>query len=324
MINPLYKQDRETFILKKSKTSKFGCKPEERSIQELINYGIININKPSGPTSHQVSDYVKKILNISKAGHSGTLDPKVTGCLPVALGRATKIVQALLPAGKEYITLMHLHKPVAEGKIYDALEKFKGKIKQLPPIKSAIKRQIRERTIYYLDVIEISEQDILFRVGCEAGTYIRKLCHDIGKNLDVGAHMQELRRTRVGPFDESTLVTLQDLKDEYEFFKNDEKNKLKKLIQPIENAVIHLPKVWVLDSTVDSLTHGRNLAIPGISKIENFEIGQQVAIMSLKNELIALGKAKMDHRKIQSNEKGIAIVVNKVLMLPGVYPKMQE
>lgn len=168
---------REILIKKQTETNpNYGCEPEKRAVETLINYGIVNIDKPKGPTSHQVSDYVKRVLGLDKAGHSGTLDPAVTGVLPVALGKATRIVQTLLPAGKEYVALMHIHKDVGEDKVKEAFVKFTGKIKQIPPIKSSVRRRERERNIYYIKLLEIDEKDVLFIVGCEAGTYIRKLC----------------------------------------------------------------------------------------------------------------------------------------------------
>ncbi len=174
---PFEKIERKLIIRKKAVTSaKFGKFPQHRSVEEHINLGIVNIDKPAGPTSHQVSAYVKKILNIKKSGHSGTLDPSVTGVLPVGLQKSTKIIQTLLKAGKEYVCVMHLHKPIPEYKLYQVFEKFTGRIKQLPPIKSSVKRQLRERTIYYIKILEVQDQDVLFQVGCQAGTYIRKLC----------------------------------------------------------------------------------------------------------------------------------------------------
>jgi len=174
---PFEKIKREILIKKDATTNPDqGCIPEERSIPELINYGCVTINKPQGPTSHQISDYVQKILEIKKAGHPGTLDPNVTGCLPVILKDATKLTHSLLKAGKEYICLMYIHKKVSQAKIQKAMKMFIGKITQLPPIKSAVKRQERQREIYYLEILEIKGQNVLFKVGCEAGTYIRKLC----------------------------------------------------------------------------------------------------------------------------------------------------
>ena len=174
---PFETKKRSVLVRKPAQTSdKFGKSPEKRTVEELIKFGVVNIDKPAGPTSHQVSAYVQKILGIKKSGHSGTLDPNVTGVLPVALGKSTKVIQTLLTAGKEYVCIMHIHKPVPEYELFRALDKFTGKINQLPPIKSSVKRQWRERTIYYIDVLEIQGQDVLFTVGCQAGTYIRKLC----------------------------------------------------------------------------------------------------------------------------------------------------
>ncbi|MBR9683109.1 RNA-guided pseudouridylation complex pseudouridine synthase subunit Cbf5 [Candidatus Woesearchaeota archaeon] len=302
-------------ILKKSE-GEFGKSPTERTITELINYGVVNIDKPKGPTSHQIIDYVKKILKIKKAGHSGTLDPAVTGVQPVALNRATRITHFLLTAPKEYVGIMHLHKPVDKDRLTKAVKKFIGEITQLPPVKSAVKRAKRKRKIYDFKIIEIEKQDVLFRVKCQAGTYIRKLCHDLGEDLGVGAHMAELRRTQAGPFTEKdNLVTLTDLQDAYHFYKEEDNPKfLQYCLQPIENAIKYLPKCWILDSTIESLTHGRDLAIPGISKTEPFETDENVAILTLKGELVAVGTAVLSTKNIKHKEKGLAIKVKKVFM----------
>ena len=320
---PFEKIKRKILIKKEAKTDlKLGCKPEERKTEEIINYGIVNINKCQGPTSHQVSDYVQKILHINKSGHSGTLDPHVHGLLPVALGKATRIVQTLLTSGKEYVGIMHLHKDVGETKLRETIKNnFTGKIKQIPPLKSSVKRIMREREIYYFEVLEKEEKDVLFIVGCQAGTYIRKLCHDLGQKLKVGAHMLELRRTKAGPFNEKTLFTLQELTDAYYFYKKEDNPKfLRKIIQPTENAVKHLPKIWVFDTTIDTLCHGADLNIPGISKL-NGEINKDniVAIMTLKDELIALGTAQLTSEDIVKKDRGLAVKTDKVFMEPRVY-----
>ncbi len=306
----------ETKILvKKDTTSSYGTDPGERDTSSIIDYGVVNIDKPQGPTSHQVCDYVKRIVKIKKAGHSGTLDPNVTGVLPVALGRATRIVQALLPAGKEYIALMHLHQKVEKKKLQKILKEFTGKIRQKPPVKSSVRRIERIRNIYYLDVLEAEEQDILFRVGCQAGTYIRKLCHDIGKKLKTGAHMQQLRRTKAGPFDESTLFTLQDLADAFYFYENGNDKFIRKVIQPVENAVAHLPKIWVMDNAIGSLQHGIDLKIPGISKLhDSIQKEALTAVMTMKGELIAIGNAKMASKEMMEKDKGVAVDIHKVFM----------
>jgi H/ACA ribonucleoprotein complex subunit 4 len=324
---PFESVKRSVLVKRPGDTSpKFGANPHERSVSELINYGIINIDKPKGPTSHQVSDYAKKVLGIQKAGHSGTLDPKVTGVLPVALGRGTRIVQGLLIAGKEYVALMHVHKLVPEERIRKVGQEFTGSIRQLPPVKSNVKRQMRTRNIYYLEIIEIDGQDVLFRAGTQAGTYIRKLIHDMGQRLGCGAHMAELRRTKAGPFDESTLVTLQDIADSLHIFREEGNEKyIRKVIQPLENGCSHLPKIWIHDTTVDSLCHGASLKVPGISKLHSgIAKGDLIAIMSLKDEIVALGNARMSSEEIMSEDRGIAASTDKVFMLPGVYPKIEH
>ncbi|MBU1111606.1 MAG: RNA-guided pseudouridylation complex pseudouridine synthase subunit Cbf5 [archaeon] len=305
----------QTFLIKEA-NGELGISPEERSTEELINYGIVNIDKPKGPTSHQVSDFVQKILGINKSGHSGTLDPAVTGVQPIALGRATRITQYFLTAPKEYVGIMHLHKEVSEEDLRAGVDKFVGKIKQLPPIKSAVKRAERVREIYEFEIIEIDGQDVLFRVRCQAGTYIRKLVHDLGKTLGVGAHMAELRRTAAGPLTEKdNLVTLNDLKDAMHYWKEEGNDKyLRYCIKPIENALSRLKKVWVLDTTVQTLVHGRDLGVPGISKMESFKRGEYVAIMSLKGELVAIGETLMSAVEANTFKKGLAVNVKKVFM----------
>lgn len=322
---PFEEQEYSILIKRNSETSeKFGCKPEERKVDELLGFGVINLNKPRGPTSHEISAFVQKILGINKSGHSGTLDPNVTGVLPVAVGRATKVVLHLLTAGKEYVTIMHLHKDIDEAKLRQGINEFIGKINQLPPVKSAVKRQVRTRNIYYIEVLEIKGKDVLMKVGCQAGTYIRKLLHDMGQKLGTGAHMAELIRTKAAGFDDTDLWTLQDLTDAIHYYKEDKNEKfIRKVILPVERAVAHMKKIWVIDSSVDSLCHGVKLKVPGISRLHNqIEVGDNVAIMTLKDELVAVGQAKMNSEDIMKNDKGICVTVDQVFMQPGTYPKL--
>ncbi len=320
---PFERFEREIVVKKEAGSNPaYGCIPEERSVSELVNFGIINLDKPSGPSSHQVSAYVKQILEIGKSGHSGTLDPKVTGVLPVALGRGTRIVEVLLTAGKEYVCLMQLHKDIDEKKLREVCNEFVGKIKQLPPVKSSVVRKVRERKVYYLDILDIDGRYVLFRVGCQAGTYIRKLVSDMGGKIG-GAHMLELRRTKAGPFREENSFTLHDVLDSYRYWKDDGNEKyIRRVIQPIEAAVAHLPKVWILDNAVDSLCHGTSLKMPGISKFEkHIRKDDIVAVMTLKNELVCYGKATVDAEKMEKSQMGIAVKPDAVFIKEGTYPK---
>ena len=314
-----YKQESETDF-------DYGCVPSQRSIDEHINKGIVNIDKPAGPTSHEVDNWVKNILKVDKTGHGGTLDPKVTGVLPVAMNTATKSLQFLLLSPKEYVCLMRLHEPVDEERIIEILDEFTGKIYQIPPVKSAVKRELRVRTIYEIKLLEIQDnQDVLFRITCESGTYIRKYCHDIGEALGCGAHMAELRRTMAGSFrEDDTLTTLQDLTDAYHFYMEDgDESILRKIIQPMEHTTKYVKKIYVKDSAVDAICHGASLASSGIVKI-NSQIHENniVAVMTLKDELLAMGKSLYSADDIVNMDTKIVVKIQKVFILPNTYPKM--
>ena len=234
-------------------------------------------------------------------------------------------MQTLLKSGKEYICLMHLHKDLDEDLIRKTFQEFTGKIKQMPPIRSAVKRQLRTREIYYLNILEIQDKDVLFKVGCEAGTYIRKLCHDLGLKLKTNAHMAQLVRSKVASFTYKSWHNLHDLKDAYTIYKeNNDEEYIRKIILPIEKAIEHLPKIWVLDSSVSTLCHGADLSIPGISKYNNFNENEIIAVMTLKNELICLGNSLVSHDFIKDNEKGKVVKTNKVFMERSLYPKIQK
>ena len=312
-------------IKSKSKTNPdYGCDPYERPIEEHISKGVINLDKPSGPSSHEVDSWVKRILHVNKTGHGGTLDPKVTGVLPIGIDTATRVSQLLLPAGKEYVCLMTMHKEMPEDQVYEIFDQFTVKIYQTPPVKSAVKRELRVRTIYYATIYEIKGKDVLFRVGCEAGTYIRTLCHDIGEALGCGAHMAELRRTRAGPFNERNddLVNLHDLTDAYHFWVEDgDESYLRNAIKPMEVAADHLPQIFIKDSAVEAICQGAKLAAGGISMLsKGIKRGDLVAIKSLKGELVASGIALASTEEIMNADSGLVVNTNKVFMQPGVYP----
>jgi H/ACA ribonucleoprotein complex subunit 4 len=305
--------------------ARYGCKPEERPMQDYVRLGVINLDKPAGPSSHEVTAWAKRILNLKHAGHGGTLDPKVTGVLPVALEDATKVVQALLLSGKEYICVMRLHSESSEGNVKAVLEEFQGPIFQRPPLRASVKHQLRTRKIYYLDFLEMDGKNVLFKVGCEGGTYIRKLCYDLGEALGAGAHMQELRRTRSGPFtEENGLVNLYDVSYFYGLWKEkSDETALRGFIFPMERALELLPKVIVRDSAVDALCHGANLAAPGVISLEaNVKQGDVVAVLTQKGEGVAYAKALVSTEGVLRMEHGLVAKTLRVLMERGTYPKM--
>jgi len=303
---------------------KFGKPPEDRTLPELMDNGIIILDKPSGPTSHQVTAWVRQIFGLKKVGHGGTLDPKVTGVLPLALENSTKAMKLFLESNKEYIGVMRFHQDVDKDKVNETIQEFTGEIYQIPPVRSAVKRQLRTRTIYEFELIEIENRDVLIRVSCDAGTYIRTLVNDIGTVTGAGAHMRELRRTRSGQFREKDAVTLHDIKDAFVYWQEDEdESQLRDIILPLEKALDPIPKLIIRDSAVGAICHGASLAIPGILQLDqNIKPSKRVAIMTLKGEAIAIGKALVNSERIMEKKDGLAAEIERVIMPIGVYPKV--
>jgi H/ACA ribonucleoprotein complex subunit 4 len=261
-------------------------------------------------------------MDLDGVGHGGTLDPKVTGVLPVCLEQSTKIVQALLDSGKEYIAIMRTHEEQPSDKVVAALKLFEGEIYQRPPLRSAVSRRLRTRTIYRIDFLEGDERSWLFRVACQSGTYIRKLCSDVGEYLGCGAHMHELRRTRSGPFTEEQTITLYDLADAMDQFHEGNEETLKGVIHPLEEALKLLPHVWVRDSAVEAVCTGAQLAVPGILRLESGIMPKElIAVMTQREEAIALMHAEMSTDQILKSEHGIAASPERVIMQRGKYPK---
>jgi len=321
---PFEKEKDELIERYKSSTNViFGKEPAKRTINELIDYGFINLDKPSGPTSHEVADFVKKILKLKMAGHGGTLDPRVTGVLPIGLNKATRILEVFLLGGKEYVCEMSIHKEVEKEKLMEAFRHFTGTIRQLPPIKSNVKRQWRDRQIYYIDVLEIYPRKVLFKVGCEAGTYIRKLCTDLGDYLKVKAHMQDLRRTKASCFNESESYSLHELQEAKKLFeeKGDE-SLLRKVILPVESAVKHLKRIVISDGATPALLNGCPLMLPGLVKLsKGIKVDDVLSIFTLKGELVGLGIALMTGEEMVKESKGMCVKLKKIIMPMDTYKR---
>ncbi|MCW3136415.1 MAG: RNA-guided pseudouridylation complex pseudouridine synthase subunit Cbf5 [Canidatus Methanoxibalbensis ujae] len=304
----------------------YGCMPEERDMRDIIENGIVVIDKPAGPTSHEVVVWVKEILGVGKAAHAGTLDPNVTGVLPILLGKATRLLNIFVSGHKEYVCVMHLHDSVSESDLRRAFSEFVGDIYQRPPFRSAVRRRVRVRKVHHISVDEISGRNVLFTVRCEAGTYVRMLCHHIGLALGVGAHMLQLRRTFSFPFSERECVRLHDLKDAYAFYEeNNDEKQLREFVKPVETAILRLdmPCVVLKDTAVDAICHGASLYAPGILRIsERIEKGNQVALFTRKGEAVAVGIAEMGGDEMLNATEGICVRVEKVLMKANTYPSV--
>jgi H/ACA ribonucleoprotein complex subunit 4 len=303
---------------------RYGYYPYDRPIPILFDYGLVLIDKPSGPTSHEVASWVKRILNIDKSGHSGTLDPGATGLLPMGLGESTKALSILLLGPKEYYSIARFHSHFDIELLEKVLSEFHGDIYQRPPQRSSVKRMTRIRRIHEIEYVEENDKLILLRILCQAGTYIRKLIYDIGEIMGSGASMVELRRTRVSHFFERDgLIKLHDLYNAFYLYKqkNEEEN-LRNMIKPIEICFKELPTVVIRDTAVDALCHGAQLAIPGISEISpSIQKDDLVAIYSIKGEIVGIAQSLMNINEIVSNKNGISFTMKRLIMKPNTYPK---
>ncbi len=301
-----------------------GSDPRSRPVQALLEYGLVPLDKPRGPTSHEVVAWTRRLLGMEKAGHSGTLDPPVSGLLPIGLGQSTRALSLLLMFPKEYKGVMRIHSSVPRKELDRVRGEFTGEIFQRPPQRSSVSRQTRSRTIYELEVTESEGNLHLFRVLCQSGTYIRKLVYDMGEVLGVGATMVELRRTKVGPLtEEKGLVTLHQLNDAVFRLKEGDEGPLRKAVVPIEESLGDIPKVVMRDSAVDAVCHGARLGLPGVLAVsEGVKKDDAVALLSAKRELVAIGKALMSADEIQSQKRGLAATTERVVMKAGTYPRM--
>lgn len=305
----------------------FGSSPLKREIGDYVRAGILNLDKPANPSSHEVVAWIKRILRVDKTGHSGTLDPQVTGCLIVCIDRATRLVKSQQSAGKEYVCILKLHGAVeSEKQIALALETLTGAQFQRPPLISAVKRQLRIRTIYESKLLEYdSEQNmVVFWVKCEAGTYIRTLCVHLGLILGVGGNMQELRRVRSGIQSEhDNLVTMHDLLDAQWLYDNHkDESMLRRVIKPLEALLVSHKRIIVKDSAVNAICYGAKIMLPGVLRYDNgIELNQEIVIVTTKGEAVALAIALMTTATIASCDHGIAAKIKRVIMERDTYPR---
>ena len=282
--------------------------------------GIIVIDKPRGPSSHQVAAWVGMMLGC-QVGHAGTLDPQVSGVLLIMLGNAVRLAPLLLQHDKEYVCLMRLHGDVDKTRIEQTGAEFTGRLYQRPPRKSAVKRVLRIRTIQKLDILDIDGRLVLFRIQCDAGTYVRSLCHHMGLALGVGAHMVELRRTRSGAFSEKEMHTLHDVQDACVATKAGDYSAVSSMILSVDAAVPDLPTVVVRDTAIDAICRGAVLAGVGVISCDEFKKDQIVAVLSQKKEFICLGKALVPSGSFKPGETGLIIAPTTVFLRPGTYPR---
>ncbi len=291
--------------------------PEDRSVADLLSFGVVNLDKPPGPSAHQVTGWVRDLVNdagldveIDHAAHAGTLDPKVTGCLPVLLGDATRLAQVFLEGSKEYVSVLELHKS-APSDLETIVSEFESEIYQKPPRKSAVTRRLRSRTIYDLDVLEVRDRQALLRIQCESGTYIRKLCHDIGLALGTGGHMGHLRRTATDPFDDTDLASLYDFADALAFAAEGDEEPLREVVSPAERSLTHLPRVTIASNAAEEVAHGAPVYAPGvIDGDDDIDDGQLLTCYTPDGAAMCLGRLVGD----PTADSGEVVALERVLV----------
>jgi H/ACA ribonucleoprotein complex subunit 4 len=245
-----------------------------RSVNDLLEFSILNVDKPSGMTSFDVVEKIKKILKLRKTSHFGTLDPMVTGVLPVALNRACKLTGYFIGHDKVYEGVMRFHEEIDKKNVEDAIEKkFIGKIKQMPPVRSRVKRALREREVKRFEITRQEGKDFTFVAEVQGGTYIRKLVHDLGEEVGVGAHMIRLRRLRAGIFssDNKNFITLEKLE------KLDEE-KLREYLIPAEIVSEFYEIVQLKREYLDKVLHGTKLRKEMIVNFKDFNKDEKVCV----------------------------------------------
>ncbi len=303
-------------------TDPLRAAPAERSVDELLAFGVLNLDKPAGPSAHQVAGWVRDLaagavadiapdgLTVDRAAHAGTLDPKVTGCLPMLLGEATRMAQVFLEGRKEYVSVLELHGP-APTNLESVLSEFEAPLYQKPPRKSAVSRRLRVREIHELSLVDLHDRQALIRVQCESGTYIRKLCHDLGLALGTGGHMGHLRRTATDPFDDSTLVTLQDFTDALVFAQEGNEELLREIVKPAERALSHLPSLTIAPSAARNVATGAPVYAPGvISADADIATGALVACYTPDGSAVCLGTMAGD----PDAADGLVVDLERVLL----------
>tara|TARA_B100000029_G_C17412155_1_gene901154 strand:+ start:115 stop:1074 length:960 start_codon:yes stop_codon:yes gene_type:complete len=313
------------YKIAESASAPYGTPPSERTVEQLLESSVVVINKQSGPSSHQVAAWLRDSFELGSTGHGGTLDPNVTGVLPVSIGKASKIIKVMQESPKEYVCLMKHNQNQNKAKILEMFKKFTGPIYQIPPFQAAVKRELRIRRIYEIEMLEHSSKKTLFRVLCEGGTYIRNLCEDIGSALGSGGVMEQLIRTKSGPFTIENSVTMVEAHDMYKQWKDDgDHSGLSTILKPLEDMLVDIPIIEVKDSAVDALCHGADLGVPGVVSLsKEMKRGQLISLRTTRGEAVALARATVDANEVAENPKGKGKVAKlvRVIMERGTYPR---
>ncbi len=280
-------------------------------VEELLKNSVVVINKPPGQTSHETTTFVKKITGANRSGHAGTLDPEVSGVLPVALGRATKLLRYIAGKEKSYVGIMKFRIVPAKADVEALFKQFTGELIQTPPKISAVRKVPRKRTVYSLRLLELDGRLALFDTRVDAGTYIRTLCEDMGKKCG-GARMEELRRTAVGRITEKEGHTMEELIDAVWLYRNrNDGSALEKMLRPPEQF-IDLPKVMVKETALWSINTGAQVMAAGVERMDAGIVkNARVAIYS-GDKFIGVGIAQISSSELAGKSRGMVVRLERM------------
>ncbi|MFB6161884.1 MAG: RNA-guided pseudouridylation complex pseudouridine synthase subunit Cbf5 [Halococcoides sp.] len=282
--------------------------PGDRSPIDRLSFGVINLDKPPGPSAHQVVAWIRDLAGLDRAAHAGTLDPKVTGCLPILLGDAVRLARLFDDAAKTYVAVLEAHDRLPAD-LQRAVETFEGEIYQRPPRKSAVRRDLRTREIHAIDVLDRDERRALLQVDCESGTYVRKLCHDLGLALGTGAHMGDLRRVAAGAFDDRDLVAMHEFVDALRAAENGDSDPLDRIVAPAEILLDGIPTVTIAPSAAREVAEGAPVYAPGVIDVSEDPDGL-VACRTPDDSAVALGRLVGD----PDADSGVVVDLERVLV----------
>lgn len=304
-------------------SAEHGSAPDARTIDQLLEGGFILLDKAPGPSSHQVSAWARDMFGLEKLGHGGTLDPFATGVLPLLAGKAMRLTGTILTHDKTYLAILKVNGGIDRSALDDAMSNLTGKVYNVPPEISAVRVQVRTRTISEFKILDVEGELVLVSIKCEAGTYVRTMARDLGLLLDTVVELKELRRPSSGDYSLAQSVTMQQIADAYWLWKErGDETAMRRILHPVETMLKDIPKIVVKDGAAAALSHGAPLLRPGLVSIaEGLTAKQEVQIVTQKGEVVALAQLTVTGSTIQEMKQGEVAKPHTVLMKQDTYPR---
>ncbi len=304
-------------------SAEHGSAPDARTIDQLLEGGFILLDKAPGPSSHQVSAWARDMFGLEKLGHGGTLDPFATGVLPLLAGKAMRLTGTILTHDKTYLAILKVNGGIDRSALDAAMSNLTGKVYNVPPEISAVRVQVRTRTISEFKILDVEGELVLVSIKCEAGTYVRTMARDLGLLLDTVVELKELRRPSSGDYSLAQSVTMQQIADAYWLWKErGDETAMRRILHPVETMLKDIPKIVVKDGAAAALSHGAPLLRPGLVSIaEGLTAKQEVQIVTQKGEVVALAQLTVTGSTIQEMKQGEVAKPHTVLMKQDTYPR---